>query len=458
MAEGEVRYCTTPDGVRIAYAVDGAGPPLLLLPMTAESTFLDHLVPPYAAFRRALNEGRAIVRVNPRGTGLSERELPEGGLALDAAVVDLEAVCAAASLDRVSILAPYAGCMTVATFAARHPERIARLVFFAPYARPPATRSKEEFAAVVHLCRANWETASQVVSDLAGRRGYGELSLQLAELLRRSVGGELYAAGLASVVDVDVRPLLKEIAAPALVLHRDGDQAVPEDAAREFVAGLPNARFITFQDPGYSYFVGGEDKILNAINAFLDEDPQTRRVQSSSARAVEPSRAELPSGTAVILFTDIAESTALTERLGDDAFRAAARELDGRLRAAIREANGMPIEGKRLGDGLLATFASARDALAAARRCVELSAESELRLHVGVHAGDITREEGDIYGGAVNIAARICDLCEPGAVLVSQTVRDLARTSAGVAFDDRGEQQLKGIADAVRLYEVRWRE
>jgi class 3 adenylate cyclase len=159
----------------------------------------------------------------------------------------------------------------------------------------------------------------------------------------------------------------------------------------------------------------------------------------------------------VILFTDIVDSTALTERLGDTTFRTAARTLDEGMRAAMREAGGTPVDGKVLGDGVMGVFTSAAQAIAAARRCIELSAESELRLHVGLHAGDVIREAGNVYGGAVNIASRICALSAPGEVLVSGTVRDLARTSAGVTFDDRGEREMKGIDDAVRLYDVRWR-
>ena len=64
-------------------------------------------------------------------------------------------------------------------------------------------------------------------------------------------------------------------------------------------------------------------------------------------------------------------------------------------------------------------------------------------------------DDCQVYGGAVNIASRICGLCAPGEILVSQTVRDLARTSAGVAFEDRGEQVLKGIGEPVRVFAVR---
>jgi class 3 adenylate cyclase len=159
-----------------------------------------------------------------------------------------------------------------------------------------------------------------------------------------------------------------------------------------------------------------------------------------------------------ILFADIADSTALTERLGDAAFRDKARELDTALRQAITAARGIAIDGKLLGDGVLALFSSAREAVEAALACSRAGSECALSLHVGVHAGDVIREEGNVYGGAVNIASRIADASAPGEVLASQTVRDLARTSAAVSFEDRGERELKGVADPVRLFEVRRHE
>ena len=156
-----------------------------------------------------------------------------------------------------------------------------------------------------------------------------------------------------------------------------------------------------------------------------------------------------------ILFADIVDSTGMTERLGDEAFREKARELDYTLRRIIRDGGGTPIEGKLLGDGVLATFASARQAIEAALACGRAGEEGGLSLHLGLHAGDVIREEGNVFGGAVNIAARIAGESAAGEVLVSQTVRDLARTSAGVEFEDKGERELKGVGEAVRVWAVR---
>src|SRR5947209_12572879 len=153
--------------------------------------------------------------------------------------------------------------------------------------------------------------------------------------------------------------------------------------------------------------------------------------------------------------TDIADSTALTERLGDAPFREKARDLDATLRTVIREHGGTPIEGKLLGDGVLAVFTSARQAIEAALTCGKAGAEATLPLHLGLHAGDVIREENNIYGGAVNIASRISGLSAMSEVLVSDIVRGLARTSAGVRFEDRGEQTLKGIGEPVRVWAVK---
>jgi class 3 adenylate cyclase len=168
--------------------------------------------------------------------------------------------------------------------------------------------------------------------------------------------------------------------------------------------------------------------------------------------AVSPAAPQAPGATAIVLFTDIADSTALTERMGDAAFRRASRTADDRVRSVIRTHGGSPVEGKVLGDGVMGVFSSAAQAINAARDCVELG--DELPMHIGLHAGDVIREADNVYGGAVNIASRICALCVPGEVLVSATIRELARTSAGVTFEDRGEHALKGIEDPVRVYAV----
>ena len=167
---------------------------------------------------------------------------------------------------------------------------------------------------------------------------------------------------------------------------------------------------------------------------------------------------EAPSGTVTILFTDIAASTSLTEQLGDAEFRQRARELDTLLRTAISEGGGRSVEGMLLGDGVLAVFSSAGRAIECAVHCCALAEGRGLPLHIGLHVGDVLHEGDNVFGGAVNVAARICAASAAGEVLVSDTVRSLARTSVTVRFEDRGQHVLKGIADSLRLFAVRPKE
>jgi class 3 adenylate cyclase len=170
--------------------------------------------------------------------------------------------------------------------------------------------------------------------------------------------------------------------------------------------------------------------------------------------APAPPRPVVGAETAVILFTDIADSTALTEQLGDAAYVAKAKEFERAVRQAVRESSGEDIEGVTLGDGVLAVFSSGTKAIECAIRAHECARDAGFRLHVGIHAGDVLRTETGVHGGAVNIAARVCDAAPPGETLVSDTVRSLARTSASVQFVDRGLHQFKGVSDPHQVFAV----
>jgi len=228
---------------------------------------------------------------------------------------------------------------------------------------------------------------------------------------------------------IDLLDALPGVSVPTLVVV-DRSWFGNDDVIRPLATRIPGARLLS------------TDGYAQEVTSFLGGGPHPRATPA------------LPSGTAVILFADIVDSTALTERMGDTAFRERARQLDERLRAAIRAASGTPVEGKLLGDGVLAVFTSARQAIDAALSCAASGGEFGLQLHLGIHAGDVIREGDNVYGGAVNIASRISGLSAPDELLVSATVRDLARTSVGVTFEDRGEHTLKGVAEPVRVYAV----
>jgi len=437
--EPEIRYCTTEDGVSIAWAEMGQGPPLL----HCGPTPFTHVQERAAIWKDAygqLARSTRLIWFDARGTGMSERDVAHVSAAT--LRMDAEAVIDAAQIDHFAVwcLANLVSLSTALQLATEHPDRVTRLVLYAPY-QSMNDVSDTPYAKVGRaLAEADWPSYVAAYflvllgADATDNPWLARLAKAGATWVDPSVG--LLYRSLEEATDLG--DLLARVTQPTLVLKNEMHSFPPVRTNQRVAAKIQGAQLRLYSAARGEIWV---DLIL----AFLGLSAPT-----TSAPAA-------PAGMAVVLFTDIVDSTALTERLGDTVFRTASRALDEGMRAAMRDAGGTPVDGKVLGDGVMAVFTSASQAIAAARRCIELSAESELRLHVGLHAGDVIHEAGNVYGGAVNIASRVCALSAPGEVLVSGTVRELARTSAGVEFEDRGEQALKGIDDAVRVYEVRWR-
>ncbi len=398
--EPRIQYAHTKDGVSIAYATWGDGMPLVVSNIHLPLAFIGSWWP--RSIER-LASGRMLVAYDSRGVGLSERNVSD--FSLEAFLLDLEAVIAALHQDTLALWGNNHGGPVAIAYAVSHPERVSHLVLWLAYARSSDYLRDARLKAFRALIDQDWDLFVEGLTNIV-------LAPEGGEVIRRA------AADFRESLTPDV---LRAI------------------FARSLAAGIPNARLKLLEGSS----AGFTDDFVSATDEFLREGLQ--------AAQREP---DVPSGTAVILFADIADSTALTERLGDAAFREKARELDGALRTVIREHVGTAIEGKFLGDGVLAVFTSARQAIEAALACASAGGDAGLPLHLGLHAGDVIRDDNNVYGGAVNIAARISGLSAAGEVLVSETVRSLARTSAGVRFEDRGEQGLKGVGEAVRVWAV----
>ena len=440
--EPRIQYAKTSDGVSIAYWTLGEGMPFVYMPGNpTTSTQSARQMPDVRRWYDRLAAERMLVRYDPRGGGLSDREVTD--LSFDGRLLDLEAVADCLSLGRFVVFAyGLAGPQAIA-YAARNPERVAHLVLWCTSSQPSEVVDVARLNALLGLADVDWELCTETLaSDIMGWP-VGEEARRGAAYLRENATPELLKAGLEAMVQGDVTDLLPHVKSPTLVMHRRGVLAPGLDGARRLASRIPHARLAVLDGKDRLPFRGDTDAVLATIDEFLDEGAEA---------AATP---ELPEGMAVILFADIAESTALTEEMGDAAFREKARELDASLRGIIGECEGTPVEGKLLGDGVLAVFTSARQAIAAALRCGTAGDDAGLPLHLGIHAGDVIREGNNVYGGAVNIAARIAGASAPGEVLVSDTVRSLARTSAGVSFEDRGEHELKGVADPQHLFAVR---
>jgi class 3 adenylate cyclase len=432
--EPRIQYAKTSDGVDIAFATAGDGPPLLMVPI-APISHVHAAWETLAYFYQPLAERFHLVWYDSRGSGLSDREAID--FSIDAMIRDVEAVVEGAGLTGFAMVAVADAVPIAVTYAAIRPEKISSLVLVDGWMKPSDSKQNPASVAAEALQSGDWTLYTETFARVLWEFKNQELAAQFAAYMRECVEPDALRAAYSSqgFEAWDISALLPQVTARTLVVHNRMNPFQQVQVGQRLAARIPNARFQVVDDMNYEHAPG-------IITAFVDEG---REVVATP---------DLPSGTAIILFADIVDSTALTERLGDAAFRAKARELDGALRGVIREHAGTAIEGKLLGDGVLAVFTSARQAIEAALACGAAGSDAGLPLHLGLHAGDVIREENNVYGGAVNIAARISGLSAPGEVLVSQTVRDLARTSAGVSFEDRGGQSLKGVGDAVRVWAV----
>ena len=433
--EPRIQYANTSDGVSIAYSEAGEGNPILIvLPpgfgQASLSWEMYPIIPALAARYRTL-------WFDFRGTGLSDRRAAD--FSLESAVGDIEAVVKRSGIEKFVLLGGWGGGLPSAvTYVVEHPERVSHLIICDGCSRFSDYADSAVYRAAMPLMELDWQLYTETYGQVLWAFTNPEFGRGLGEVMRAAADQDTHRAIWKAWEHYDVSSLLPMISMPTLVVQNKNNRMFTAAVSQRLAAAVPGARLATIDDITYS----------------VVPDMIERFVQETSAAAALPQQPAV-SGMTAILFADIVDSTALTERLGDDAFREKARELDGALRTIIRDNAGAAIEGKLLGDGVLATFASAAKAIEAALACGAAGEWAELPLHLGLHAGDVIREENNVFGGAVNIAARISGLSAPGEVLVSDTVRSLARTSAGVVFEDRGEQALKGVGEAVRVFAVR---
>ena len=268
--ELKVDYCRAPDGVRLAYATAGRGPPLV-----KAANWMNHVEYDWASSINrhlfvALARDFTLLRYDARGNGLSDWDVED--ISLDAWVTDLETVVDAAGLDRFPLFAISQGCAISVAFAVRHPERVSHLILYGGFARGAYKRAKNDLElqkakALGTLIRTGWGDDSpvfrQLFSSLFMPGGTKEQLEKFAERQRTTTSPECAYRYFETTRSLDVTDLLPKVTVPTLVMHVRGDQVQPFEAGRELAAGIPGARFVPLQ---------GQNHML------LENDPASARV------------------------------------------------------------------------------------------------------------------------------------------------------------------------------------
>ena len=429
--------------VHIAYQVVGDGP-IDLVYVQGWVSHLEHAweYPPLARCLRRLASFSRLIRLDKRGTGLSDRtpELPT----LEQRMDDVRAVLDAVGSERAVLFGSSEGGAMCGLFAATYPERTVALVLYGSYAKgitatdyprgvfSPEPEEREQFFERV---ARDWGTSNNVslAPGLDEDRRYREW---WATNQRLSASPGATVTLLRMNADVDWRHVIPSIRVPTLIVHRTGDPASPVWGGRYLAERIPAARYVELPGDDHPLWTGDSDAILDEIQAFL----------TGTHRIAEPDRV-----LATVLFSDIVGSTEHAARLGDRRWLELLEDHDRLVRTQLDRARGRSI--KHTGDGFLATF----DGPARAVRCAEAIRDVVRQLGIEVRAGLHTGEcefIGDEIGGlAVHIGQRVSALAAPNEVLVSSTVKDLV-VGSGLRFEDRGTHALKGVPDAWRLFRV----
>jgi hypothetical protein len=240
------------------------------------------------------------------------------------------------------------------------------------------------------------------------------------------------------------------------------------------VQGEFGVRFVTYwfeegAGSGFCLIEGPDEQAVEAAHRaahgmvpsqVIEVDHGTVRGFFGRLNTHPPGEPYVDSAFRAILFTDIVGSTRLTQQLGDRAAMQLLREHDSIVRTVLAQFGGSEV--KHTGDGIMAAFDSASQAVGAAmqiQRSLQDSGaqQGQLRVRIGVAAGEPVTEQDDLFGAAVQQAARLCACAQPDAILVSSGVYDLCR-GKGLPFSDRGHIAVDGFDEAIGHFEVNWRD
>jgi pimeloyl-ACP methyl ester carboxylesterase len=286
MVSQRVNFCTSSDGVRIAYAKNGAGRTLIRAPHWLTHIDYDHATPVRRHWLEELSRSYSVVRFDPRGCGLSDRS--PRNLSLDWWVKDLEAVVDAAGPDRFALFGPSQGAAVAIEYAARHPERVTHLVLLGAFIRGKLVRDATpellaDAETQLKLIELGWGSEDPSYRLMFATQFMPTASQAVlhsfSEVMQRSAAPQDAARLVRMFYSIDVRDAAAKVCCPTLVVHARGDRRVPFEEGRLVAATIPGARFVA----------------LNTINHMLpEEDPSWGQFLAELRAFLPPEDARAP--------------------------------------------------------------------------------------------------------------------------------------------------------------------
>lgn len=278
LARQKIQFCFAADSVHIAYATVGEGPPIVKAANWLSHLELDWDAPIWSPLFRELARDYQFIRYDERGNGLSDWEVED--LTFETFVTDLETVVDATGLDSFALLGISQGAAVSIEYAARHPERVSRLILFGGYpvgwrvdASEETIRERE---AVMTLTASGWGRDNpayrQIFSSTFMPSATADELQWFNEFQRQTTSPENAVRFLSAFGDINVRDRLAEVSVPTLVIHSLGDRRIPATTGRDLAKRIPNAEFLGLESDGH-LLLGHEPAsrvFVEAVREFLE--------------------------------------------------------------------------------------------------------------------------------------------------------------------------------------------
>ena len=462
----KIQY-TKSEGVSIGYSVSGEGKKsILYVPGAYSNLALERYIPETLEWLKFLcSFGRAIT-FDKRATGVSDRSARP--LNLDQQIVDVEAVRVATNSEKLIVCGLSQGAPLAILYSLAYPERVTALILIEgvccdakdPYATLTDSNTLFDWdrsLAAIDSDFSKWclDFARQMYPDATPE----DLNLEV-EYMQATASPASYRFIWCCLMGFDLRPMLRHVSHPTIVIHGKEDQLYSVKHGRYLAEKIPGAQYVELESNNHAimYDPAVLQQLKESIEKFIKDLPPEHESEPSVGTISTEMFANIEGSDfveqATIVFTDIVSSTEFVTQVGDAAARDLFLKHDKIIRDQLKQYDGRELQ--NLGDGFMLSFASATVAIKCACKIKQqiLEALPSIHIRIGINTGEVLKREAKHpFGQAVIVASRIVSECKGGQLLVSDVTKQLAAGSR-FSFIEKGSFQPKGFKDTIKLFEV----
>ena len=318
------------DGGRVAYALTGSGPYLLVAPGWLSHLELGWAIPAERMFHESLSSGRTLVRYDRPGCGLSDPY--DGPRTLELELATIAAVTETLGITRCDVLGWSLGAAVAAQWAADHPEMVSRLVLYGGWATGAAIGDEDSKRHVLGLLASHWGLGSDLLTDLFAPDADPGTRRAVARYQRAASPPETAVDLLRLAYALDVLPNLARVQAPTLVLHRSGDRAAPIDQGKVLADAIPGAQFVELEGRSHLPAIGDVESLVDQVRRFLGL-PRLRRAVPTGLTTRQTEVAALVADG--LTNRELADRLSITERSAESHLERIRLRLGFRTRSQV---------------------------------------------------------------------------------------------------------------------------